>query len=167
MGLGGSGSSCFCVLCCVLVCVRCSVRVNFLGLCPVDFFVTVRLTSIYYRVPWNWESLVTLSETIAGHVKKIRSPTWGIIWGRWPPEICLVVEYILLKSHSSLCRLLSDLNFELLRSVTYVYLCALVRTIESLQKMNETRDMCSFCCMPPPSAMRTQGQRTWRSNAQR
>ena len=27
--------------------------------------------------------------------------------------------YILLKSHSSLCRLLSNLNFELLRSVKY------------------------------------------------
>jgi hypothetical protein len=52
--------------------------------------------------------------------------------------------YILLKSHSCLCRLLSNLNFELLRSVTYVYLCALVRAIESLQKMNETRDIVIF-----------------------
>jgi hypothetical protein len=28
------------------------------------------LTSIYYRVPGNWESLITPSETIVGHVKK-------------------------------------------------------------------------------------------------
>ncbi len=39
--------------------------------------------------------------------------------------------YILLKSHPSLCRLLSNLNFELLKSVMYAYLCALVHAIES------------------------------------
>ncbi len=33
-------------------------------------------------------------------------------------------------------KLLSNLNFELLRSVTYVYLCTLVRAIESLQRLN-------------------------------
>ncbi len=54
--------------------------------------------------------------------------------------------HILLKSHSSLCCLLSNLNFELLKSVTYAYLCALVRAIESWQKMNETRDMFDCSC---------------------
>jgi hypothetical protein len=62
--------------------------------------------------------------------------------------------YIFLMSHLSLCRLLSNFNFELLMSVMYVYLCALVRAIESLQKMNETRDMCSFCGMPPRLQLR-------------
>ena len=44
-------------------------------------------------------------------------------------EICLVVVwYILLRSHSSVCRLLSNLNFELLNSGTYANSCARVAT---------------------------------------
>ena len=61
-------------------------------------------------------------------------------------EICLVVVlYILLKSHSSVCRLLSNLNFELLKSVMHANSCTRVcvqsARIESWQKMNETHDM--------------------------
>jgi hypothetical protein len=49
--------------------------------------------------------------------------------------------YILLKSHSYFCCLLSNLNLELLKSVTHAYLCALAYALgenQSLQKMNET-----------------------------
>jgi hypothetical protein len=46
--------------------------------------------------------------------------------------------YFLLKSHSSLYCLSCSLKFKLPRSVAYVYLYALVRAIESLQKMNGT-----------------------------
>ncbi len=46
--------------------------------------------------------------------------------------------YILLESHSSVCRLLSNLIFELLRSVTYVYLCARAPCVdESWQRTNK------------------------------
>jgi hypothetical protein len=55
---------------------------------------TVRLTSIYYRIPGNWESRTTPIETIDGHVKKIRHLTWGIVWRWLPPEIWLVIVYI-------------------------------------------------------------------------
>jgi hypothetical protein len=49
-----------------------------------------------------------------------------------------------LKSHSSLCCFISNLNFELLlKSVTHVYLCACGRVLrhKSWEKMNETHDM--------------------------
>jgi hypothetical protein len=100
--------------------------------------------------PWKWRitgnfqwdycwGLKTNKKSHLGHT--LRTVTSGGMLGHR--------LYILLRSHSSLCHLLSSLNFELLRSVTYVYLCALVCAIKSLQKMNETHDMCSFCGMPP------------------
>ena len=47
--------------------------------------------------------------------------------------------YILLRSYSSVCCLLSNLNFRLLTSVTYVYLCVRAPCVdESWQRMNET-----------------------------
>jgi hypothetical protein len=40
---------------------------------------TVRLTSIYYRVPGNQNFCFTPTETIDGQVKKIRSPTCDMV----------------------------------------------------------------------------------------
>ncbi len=55
---------------------------------------TVRLTSIYYRVSGNWESLIVLTETIVMQVKKIIIPTWGIVWWSLLAEIWLIVVYL-------------------------------------------------------------------------
>jgi hypothetical protein len=43
---------------------------------------TVHLTSIYHRVPENQEFALAPTETIVGQVKKIGSPTWGMVFGR-------------------------------------------------------------------------------------
>jgi hypothetical protein len=40
---------------------------------------TVRLTPIGNPVPGYQEFLVAPNETVAGLVKKIRSPTWGMV----------------------------------------------------------------------------------------
>ena len=40
---------------------------------------TVRLTSIYYRVPGNQELLIAHSETFKGLVEEMRTLTWGIV----------------------------------------------------------------------------------------
>jgi hypothetical protein len=40
---------------------------------------TVRLTSIYYRVPGNQNFRFTPTETMDGQVKKIRSPTCDMV----------------------------------------------------------------------------------------
>ena len=86
---------------------------------------TVHLTSVDKPVPGNQEFCFAHLQTMycrAG--QKIRSPTWGIVWWSLLAEIWFIVVYILQKSHSSACHLLSYLNFELLKSVTYANLCA-------------------------------------------
>ncbi len=62
---------------------------------------------------------------------KIRSLTQGIgrLRTRTSGECLVVGLYILLKSHSSVCCLLSNLNFELLKSVAYANSCACVRAV--------------------------------------
>ncbi len=55
---------------------------------------TVHLTSIHYRVSGNQNFCFAPTETIDGRVKKIRSPTCGMVWWLVFAEIYLVVDYL-------------------------------------------------------------------------
>ncbi len=44
--------------------------------------------------PWISRIFVAPSETIVGLVKKISSPTWGMVWKLLLAKICLVVDYL-------------------------------------------------------------------------
>jgi hypothetical protein len=55
---------------------------------------TVRLTSIHYRVFGNHFFCFAPTETIDWRVKKIRSPTCGMVWWSVFAEIYLVVDYL-------------------------------------------------------------------------
>ena len=102
--------------------------------------------------PGPWKSRIlrrSLTDSIVWQVKKIRNPTWGVVWWLLLAEIIwLIVVYILHISYSSVFCLLSNLNFELLLSVTfYVYLCTRVPCVDdSWQRMNETHDEIWLTC---------------------
>ncbi len=116
---------------------------------PPTPYDTVRLTSVDNPVPGNQEICFAHLQTIVGQVKKIRSPTWGIVWRSLLAETSMIDRslYILLNSHSSVCRLLSNLNFKLLMSVTYVHVCVHAPCVdESRQRMNETHDKVWLTC---------------------
>ena len=108
---------------------------------------TVYLTSVDIPVPQNREFHFAHLQTIVWQVKKKEfnlGHSLMIIIG-W--DMIDSSLYILLKSLSSVCHLLSNLNFELLRSVTYVYLCAGAPCVdESWQRTNETHGKIRLTC---------------------
>ncbi len=57
-------------------------------------FRTVRLTSIHYRVSGYQKFCFAPTETIDRQVKKIRSPTCGMVCRLVLAEIYLVVDYL-------------------------------------------------------------------------
>ncbi len=98
---------------------------------------TVHLTSVDNPVPGNQEFCLAPSETIVELVKNEKSQLGHSLRMVTSGDMLGCRLYILLKSHSSFCCLLSNLNFELLKSVMHTYLYALARNVRENQIMAE------------------------------
>ncbi len=96
-------------------------------LCPIFYGSTVGIVG-----------LVIKTQSLTVGIPSLRMMTLGDTFG------CSFVSTFYWKSHSSLCRLLCNFIFELLKSVTHVYFCACART-HSL-KMNESQKKISEIC---------------------